>query len=86
MRSPKGCQMPVRSDSETSPSASLPWASSCPWVQSARRLCSSAHPTVETASPLAQQVAPLPWRLRPPHGCPLEGAAAFGHRIFSQAV
>ncbi len=29
---------------------------------------SSSPLTVETAYPLAQQVAPLPWRWRPPYG------------------
>ena len=64
--SPKGCQMHVRSDSETSPSASLPWALSYAWLRRERRRGSSSPPTVETAYPLAQKVAPLPWRWRPP--------------------
>ena len=67
MSSPKGCQMHVRSDSETSPSSSLPGASSCSGGRIERRMGSAAHPTVETAYPLAQKVSPLPWRWRLPN-------------------
>jgi len=65
--SPKGCQMHVHSDSEKSPSSSLPGASRCSSSRIERRLCSSSHPTVETAYPLAQKVSPWPWRWRLPN-------------------
>ena len=56
-------------DARAQPSSSLPcWASSCSWLRREWRMGSSSHPTVETAYPLAQQVAPLPWRWRPPYG------------------
>ena len=74
--SPKGCQMHMRSDSETSPSASLPWISSYSWWRRERRMGSPSHPTVETAYPLAQLVSPWQERLRPPH-CRATAIAGF---------
>ena len=67
MSSPKGCQMHMHSDSEQSPSSSLPGASRCSWLRLERRMCSSSTPTVETADPLAQQDAPLSWHWRLPN-------------------
>ena len=68
MSSPKGCQMHMHSDSEKSPSSSLPGAARCSWWRLERRMGSASHPTVETAYPLAQQDAPWAWHWRLPNG------------------